>query len=82
MRRMRSLCCARATTGHTAAAPPRREMNSRRLIAAPRLKSGDRIGKDQYTGRGYRCPLWARSGHLQIHGPGITLVGISSREKS
>src|SRR6516164_4254185 len=34
MRRMRSLCCARAASGH-AAAPPTSVMNSRRLIASP-----------------------------------------------
>ena len=35
MRRIRSLCCARAASGH-AAAPPTSVMNSRRLIVAPR----------------------------------------------
>ena len=35
MRRIRSACCARAASGHVAAAPPIRLMNSRRLIAAP-----------------------------------------------
>jgi hypothetical protein len=35
MRRMRSACCARAKSGHVAAAPPTNVMNSRRLIAAP-----------------------------------------------
>ena len=34
MRRIRSGCCARATTGH-AAAPPRAAMNARRLISHP-----------------------------------------------
>src|SRR5262249_53671904 len=33
MRRTRSPCCARAASGH-AAAPPRRVMNSRRLISS------------------------------------------------
>src|SRR5262249_28364691 len=28
-------CCAREASGHTAATPPRRVMNSRRLIASP-----------------------------------------------
>ena len=35
MRRIRSPCCARAASGHAAAAPPSSVMNSRRLIAAP-----------------------------------------------
>jgi uncharacterized protein YchJ len=34
MRRTRSLCCARAANGHTAAAPPSSVMKSRRLIQA------------------------------------------------
>ncbi len=37
MRRMRSDCCARAASGHAAAAPPISEMNSRRLIATPTI---------------------------------------------
>jgi hypothetical protein len=35
MRRTRSPCCARAATGHAAAAPPSNVMNSRRLIGHP-----------------------------------------------
>jgi hypothetical protein len=31
MRRIRSACCARAASGHTAAAPPMSVMNSRRF---------------------------------------------------
>src|ERR1700694_2670422 len=41
MRRIRSPCCARATSGHAAAAPPSTVMNSRRLISAS--SSGDGI---------------------------------------
>jgi len=37
MRRMRSDCCARAASGHVAAAPLINEMNSRRLIATPTI---------------------------------------------
>src|SRR5262245_20122981 len=37
MRRMRSACCARAATGHVAAAPPMTLMKSRRLMQPPRL---------------------------------------------
>src|SRR5262249_38054283 len=35
MRRTRSLCCARATSGHAAAAPPSSVMKSRRFIRSP-----------------------------------------------
>jgi hypothetical protein len=34
MRRMRSLCCARAASGHAAAAPPSSVMNWRRLMSS------------------------------------------------
>src|SRR5262245_49637948 len=34
MRRIRSPCCARAASGHAAAAPPRNVMNARRFIPA------------------------------------------------
>ena len=40
------VCCARAVIGHAAAAPPISVMNSRRLIAPPRLNSGYRTGKN------------------------------------
>ena len=57
MRRIRSPCCARAASGHAAAAPPRSVMNSRRRIVAPELKTGDRsksltvLGWHQADGR-------------------------------
>src|SRR5437870_4540640 len=35
MRRIRPPCCARAASGHAAAAPPRSVMNSRRFIRSP-----------------------------------------------
>src|SRR6266436_1207093 len=35
MRRNRSPCCARAASGHAAAAPPRSDMKVRRLIRSP-----------------------------------------------
>ena len=34
IRRIRSACCAHATSGHAAAAPPSSEMNSRRPMKA------------------------------------------------
>ena len=36
---MRSPCCARAATGHIAAAPPSSVMNSRRFIRSPRRRA-------------------------------------------
>jgi hypothetical protein len=33
---MRSVCCARAASGHVAAPQPMSEMNSRRRILSPR----------------------------------------------
>jgi len=36
IRRMRSRCCARAASGHAAAAPPRSAMNVRRFTRSPR----------------------------------------------
>ena len=39
MRRIPSACCARAATGHDAAAPPSNVMNSRRLTRSPRLRA-------------------------------------------
>ena len=63
------VCCAYAATGHVAAAPPRRAMNSRRLISSPRLRTGHRINPREYSERGgletSQCPLWVKSGHLQ-----------------
>ena len=38
MRRIRCGCCARAGTGHAAAAPPSSVMNSRRLTRSPRRR--------------------------------------------
>ena len=34
--------CPRAASGHTAAAPPRKVMNSRRFIRSPRRRGGER----------------------------------------
>jgi hypothetical protein len=39
-------CCARAVIGHVAAAPPMAVMNSRRLIASPRLRTKYRRGQN------------------------------------
>ena len=66
MRRIRSACCARAATGHVAAAPPMTLMKSRRLIACPQgLKTRYRIGLGQHRERG-QCPLWVISGHFAM----------------
>jgi hypothetical protein len=45
IRRIRSCCCARAGSGHVAAAPPRNDMNSRRLMGffpEPRSQTVDK----------------------------------------
>jgi hypothetical protein len=47
---MRSLCCARAASGH-AAAPPTSVMNSRRFIRSPRRRAAEEI-----KARRYRAP--------------------------
>src|SRR5215831_7474964 len=70
-------CCARATSGHVAVAPPSTVMNSRRRIALPkagttpnrtRLQQGfmtGGMGSDRHFARILRteCPLWVKSGH-------------------
>jgi hypothetical protein len=45
MRRMRSPCCARAVSGHAAAAPPSSVMNSRRIIRTG-MRSGMTLALD------------------------------------
>ena len=45
-------CCARAASGHAAAAPPRTPRNSRRLMSAPRLRRRHRSGSNEYFDRG------------------------------
>ena len=44
-------CCARAATGHAATAPPRRLVNSRRRISAPKLRGQHCIGSEEYFDR-------------------------------
>src|SRR5262249_12127495 len=51
-------------SGAKAASPPRRVMNSRRLILAPHT-SGHRSGSKLHWESPCRCPLWVKSGHLQ-----------------
>ena len=43
MRRVLSLCCARAANGHATAAPPSTAMNSRRFIQSPRRPRAPRV---------------------------------------
>jgi hypothetical protein len=45
-------CCARAASGHTAAAPPRSVMNSRRFMPVPKLRKQHCIGSNEYFDRG------------------------------
>src|SRR6516162_4124950 len=80
IRGIRSGCCARAISGHAAAAPPINEMNSRRLIPALDPTKGHRSGSNWRIGSGpmsalgqkqvqckTECPLSANSGHSVIH---------------
>ena len=50
-RRIRSFCCARTASGHAAAAPPRKVMNSRRLIADPEAQTEHRSGSNPHWER-------------------------------
>src|SRR6266536_2595644 len=45
MRRIRSGCCARAASGHAAAAPPSSVMKLRRLIRSPRRRLHRQVGR-------------------------------------
>ena len=45
-------CCARAASGHAAAAPPRSVMNSRRCMSAPKLRRRHLSGSNEYFDRG------------------------------
>ena len=69
MRRIRSPCCARAVSGHAAAAPPRSVMNARRFI----MKRFDHVLVDEYqdTNRLQASILLA----LKPSGTGLTVVG-------
>ena len=65
MRRIRSGCCARAASGHAAAAPP----STRDELAPPHVRlrgsgRGHRIGSSRDAGRADRCPLWVKSRHV------------------
>src|SRR5262249_7379542 len=65
MRRTRSLCCARAASGHVAAAP-RIVMNSRRLIAAPEVRE-HRSNACVSSERGKRMPRMSALGQKQTY---------------
>jgi hypothetical protein len=65
MRRIRSFRCALAASGQVTAAPPRSDMNSRRLIAPPRQRTGHRT--DAAYSLELVRPLWVKSGHSNPH---------------
>jgi hypothetical protein len=52
MRRTPMGSCARAASGHVAAAPPINKMNSRRLIVAPEAQTRNGSNPRRYSGRG------------------------------
>src|SRR6266403_5313003 len=65
-------CCARTTTGHANAAPPRTLRNSRRRISAPRLRRLHHNSSERASGRG--PSLLQHAMLVEPNGiPGITL---------
>ena len=67
-------CCARAARGHTAAAPPRSVMNSRRCMSSPKLRRRDPNASNEYfdraqTGRQNHCRS-AQPMSLRVKGGG------------
>jgi hypothetical protein len=59
MYRIRSLCCARATTGQAAAAPPRSVMKSRRFIRSlPSARTSMDVGTLVLRKFSSQCALW------------------------
>ena len=91
IRRMRSGCCALAASGHAAAAPPSRVMNSRRLICCPQSEGcslphrGRKYGVVHHSKFGGKCLSWVKNGPtamsaLSPHYPKLrTLVGTAGR---
>jgi len=62
-------CCARAASGHAAAAPPSRLMNSLRLMGLTRVRGalklrGGSLGIKEFCGKG-RVLLWGAQGMLR-----------------
>jgi|KBSMisStandDraft_5_1062788.scaffolds.fasta_scaffold01713_22 hypothetical protein len=61
--------CALARIGHSAAALPRRLMNSRRRIGCPRgsdrASYGSNSPVERHLPRVSLCPLWVKSRHVQ-----------------
>src|SRR5262249_4884421 len=55
IRRICSVCCARAASGQAAAAPPSSDMNVRRFIRSPRRR-GRAKSAAGYIGRAHVCP--------------------------
>ena len=59
-----AVCCARTGSGHAAAAPPRRLMNLRRRISAPRLKGKHCTGSNEYLDR---AQTWYQNHYRSAH---------------
>jgi hypothetical protein len=64
MRRTPLGSCARAASGHVAAAPPINKMNSRRLIVAPEAQTRNGSNPRRYSGRGDFMKVDVRFGSL------------------
>src|SRR5262249_719645 len=58
-RRMGSLCCARAASGHAATAPPTKRMNWRRLIVTPEAQARNGSNLRERSGGGGLGPMSA-----------------------
>jgi hypothetical protein len=69
MRRTRSLCCARVTSGQTAGAPP--ELQENPAVSMPPPKSKERASYRVKAGDWKRsqCPLWVKCRHVQCKRP-------------
>jgi hypothetical protein len=59
MRRIRPACCARAASGHVAAAPPSNVMNSRRLMSKTDFSSA--VGLQRQPAIGMAAESYGRT---------------------
>src|SRR6516162_5563483 len=76
MRRIRSRCCARATSGHAVAVPAIPLMKSRRRIASPRLRSTPTAA--DYI-RDLRPVKWGSGGSLHGSNPELLMSAVGQK---
>src|SRR5262245_19914319 len=85
-RRIRSVCCARATTGQMTAEPTIKDTKSRRLIAFPGLSTSYRNGKTKWPGGvlnvrfGSKADMCSALAHVRL--PPIATAIADSRKRS